>query len=287
MNNYKQFSLINSHQIYSMYLSRSSRTADFFSQFTINSSFDRLESLVIGQLELDILESVLVNLTCLPRLFSLTTEGWNTSENLNHIYRLIFALPMLKYNQLTLFGSNSSISLPIANNKQSSTIENLVINHGCTFQELFNLISYTPQLHRLGFMHTSITHENLRNILPMTLSNLTHLTIDMQYGTFDEFEIFMSKIYSKLKVLSVFSSSNDITYLNANRWETLICNYLPQLEKFYFKYYLRFDDHDNTPEYLGERNQFNSSFWIKRQWILDAKIDFPNIVYSIHPPRYI
>ena len=46
-----------------------------------------------------------------------------------------------------------TISLPIATNEQFSTIEYLIIDHPCTFNELFSIISYTPQLHRLNFIH--------------------------------------------------------------------------------------------------------------------------------------
>ncbi|CAF4413399.1 unnamed protein product, partial [Rotaria magnacalcarata] len=45
--------------------------------------------------------------------------------NLNDIYRLIFALPTLKYNKLYLYGNECSISIPLSTGKQLSTIEYL------------------------------------------------------------------------------------------------------------------------------------------------------------------
>jgi hypothetical protein len=75
----------------------------------------------------------------------------------------------------------------------------------------------------------------------------------------------------------------DTTYLDANRWERFILENLPQLEKFYLKYNAHFEDNYETPIYFGERDQFISSFWLERQWILEVEIEFDNLVYSIHP----
>ena len=121
----------------------------------------------------------------------------------------------------------------------------------------------------------------------MTLSNLTHLSMYMHCVTFDEFEILITKIYSKLKVLSLTTLSEDMTYLDASRWEQFILQYLPQLEKFYLKSNTHFDDDYEPPLYLGESNQFISSFWFERQWIFDAQIELNDIIYSIRPYKYI
>ncbi|CAF4633119.1 unnamed protein product, partial [Rotaria socialis] len=73
--------------------------------------------------------------------------------NLNDIYRSIFALPTLKYNKLHLYGNECSISIPLATGKQFSTIEYLEIAHYYAFDELSDLISYTPKLRRLNLSH--------------------------------------------------------------------------------------------------------------------------------------
>jgi hypothetical protein len=105
--------------------------------------------------------------------------------------------------------------------------------------------------------------------------------------TFDEFEMFISKINSKLSVLSVESLSDDITYLDLDRWEELILKYLPQLEKFYLKYHVNFQDDDETPMFYKEPYQFVSPFWTERQWIFDAEVDFYSVIYSIRPYKYM
>ena len=173
------------------------------------------------------------------------------------------------------------------NKLEHRSIEHIVINHGCTFNELYTLISYTPEIRRLHFDHMSHNDTNIGILLPMTLSNLTHLSMYMHCVTFDEFEILITKIYSKLKVLSLTTLSEDMTYLDASRWEQLILQYSPQLEKFYLKYNTHFDDDYERPLYLGESNQFISSFWFERQWIFDAQIELNDIIYSIRPYKYI
>jgi hypothetical protein len=101
----------------------------------------------------------------------------------------------------------------------------------------------------------------------------------------DDLEIFSNKLCSSLRILSINCSEN-IIYLDAHRWERLILNCYPQLEKFYFTY-----DHiniDNQSEIYSEQvNQFSSSFWIERKWIFDIKIDNALIKYMIYPSKYV
>ncbi len=78
--------------------------------------------------------------------------------------------------------------------------------------------------------------------------------------TFNKFEMFMSKIHSKLKILSLTTLSDDITYLDANQWEELILKYFPNLEKFYLKYSVYNNAHYKPPVYRGQANQFLSPF---------------------------
>ncbi|CAF3608334.1 unnamed protein product [Rotaria sp. Silwood1] len=279
-NIYKQITLMNKHQIFSFDLFSPLKHKQFFSSFSIDSSFDHLESLTLNYLDADVLMSILFNLSSLPRLFSLTINMWNVLEDLTDIYRTILALPMLKFFKFSIGSSDLSISLPIVTNKQFSTIEYLIMDHFCTRSELFTIISYTPQLRHLYFMHTEDDNSNIESILPMTLTNFSVCMYDV---TFDEFEMFISKIYSKLKVLYIITYFEDIVYLNAARWEQFILQYLPQLEKFNFEYYEHIDYENESPSYFDEPNQFTSSFWIERRWLFEAKIDVEDIMYSVRP----
>jgi len=289
LNNWKQMMCLNRQQIYSIDFCMSSYIKKFFSSsFLIDSSLNHLESIVFGELNSEILVSVLIKLTSLPRLFSLTMHMPDGLENPNEIYRLLFNLPMLKYYKFTRGDPYLSVSLPLATNEQISSIEHLDIEHYFNLNELSIITSYTPQLRHLRFMHELDGDQNLNGIIPsMTLSNLTYLSIYESNLTFDTFQIFIRKICSKLKTLCVITQSQDINYLDANRWEYFILKYLPQLKNFRLEYDERIDDDFVFPIYPGELNQFTSSFWIQRKWLLETKIDDEHIKYSIRPFRYI
>ncbi|CAF1179694.1 unnamed protein product [Rotaria sordida] len=181
-----------------------------------------------------------------------------------------------------------TITLPIATNKQITFIEHLIIDHPCAIDELFALTSYTPYLCRLKFLSLTDRNVNINNVKPIILRNLTHLSIRI-YTTmsFNVFQIFISNLNSKLKYLSLTTLVEDINYLDANQWENLILTKLSYLEKFDFKYSACLVENYDTPIYLGQLDQFISSFWLQRQWILDIEFDFDNIIYSIRPYQYV
>ncbi|CAF1510485.1 unnamed protein product [Adineta ricciae] len=260
---YKHFLQMNKHQIFSLSLSKSTSHG----------------------IQLNLLISLLLKLTRLPCLFSLTINGLNTFHNLTNIYRLIYALPKLKYNKFCYHGDHSFTSLSKAKEKHFSPLEYLILDHPCTFQELFSLISYTPHLHRLTFLHKWFIHdENFNQISSIDLPYLSHLTVNSYYGTFDDLQIFISKIHCKLTIFNLFIVSPDITFLSGDRWERFLIQYLPHLVEFSFKYSLSFAEiQENVDFDRNMQNQFHSSFWIQQNWILDVEIDFNAIVYSIKP----
>ncbi|CAF3255396.1 unnamed protein product [Rotaria sp. Silwood2] len=186
MVNYKQIK----HQIYSIYFQLPVDINQLLTSFTIDSSFNRLQSLVIEDIHPDKLISFLINLNSLPKLFSLNIRTIHTIEDLNNIYQLIFALPKLKYNKLYLYGNECSISIPMATGKQFSTIEYLDIAHWYTFDELSALISYTPQLCHLHLLHVNRDDSTIETMLPINLDNLTYISMYTNNINFDEFEIF-------------------------------------------------------------------------------------------------
>ncbi|CAF5059390.1 unnamed protein product [Rotaria sp. Silwood1] len=286
MNNYKQITLLHKDQIFSIHLTLSTHINQIISSLNIDSSFNRLESLVFSSIEPNILTLLFPKLIRLPCLFSLTIDTRQTLKDLSNIYEFIFDLPKLKYVKFSAGvpeDINVTVSLPIATNKQVNAIKYLFIDHPCAFNELFTIISYTPEICHLYFIHKKGSTLKFENIFPITLSNLTHLSIYGDEITFDEFQIFITKIYSKLNVLSVTSLSNDMTYLDADRWEEFILKYLPLLQKFYLKYHVFYDNEHAILIYFKKLNRFTSSFWIERQWILEAEIDFDMIIYSIRP----
>jgi hypothetical protein len=234
--------------------------------------------------------SLLVNLPNLPRLSSLNINMQNVLIDLTNIYRIILTIPMLKYYRFSTDSLDSPISLPTSTNEQLTTIEYLVIDHSCSFNELATIISYIPKLNRLYFIDIHKNMSNIESSLSITLLNLTHISIELVYLTFDKFESFIRKIESKVKVLHLIIYYDDVTYLNGHRWEQLILQSLPQLEEFCLKYseYREYRNYeDESLPYLGEANQFTSSFWMTRQWIFETEIDIERIMYLVRPYRYI
>jgi len=172
-------------------------------------------------------------------------------------------------------------------NKQLSTIEYLAIYHSCTFNELFTILPYTPQLRRLNLLDRIEIGTSIRTLLPITLSNLTDISMDMDHVKFDEFKILIRKINAKLKVLRVTAHYRNITFLNAHQWEKFILRTFPQLEEFYLRYFDEVGDEYKYPVYPQGPNEFTSSFWIERQWTFEAEIVGEFNIYSIRPYRYI
>ncbi len=282
-NKCQQLKYLNRHQIFSINL-YGSCIKTFFSTFIIDSSLDRLESISLQGIKRNKLLLLLKNFICLPRLFSLNIQSYDTSTNLTDVYRLIFTLPVLKYIQIRSSDLSSVTSLPMAiSNQQRSPIKYLVIDHGWKFNELDAILSYTPELYHLSIQQQS----KVDMILPIRLANLTYLSIDMGHLDYDKVMEFIKKLSSNLKVFHLTIQSFDIMYVTSNLWEEFIIEYLPYLEKFYLNYCEPILYDNQSRKYHWKENQFTSSFWIERKWIFEAEIDTHEINYSIHPYRYI
>ncbi|CAF1218903.1 unnamed protein product [Rotaria sordida] len=292
-NNYEQILVHNRHQIYSINLWTMEDMFLTMTLFIINSSCDHLESVILFGIEPQILRRLLTHYTCLPRLYSLNidTKSSCTLKELTDIYQSIFALPKLESIELEtdIFDdSESTLPLSITTNKQFNSIKCLYIHHACSFQEVFAIISYTPQLCRLKLSYTSDDEDDepiIENVLPISLLNLVHFSIDRYEMRFDRFQWFIKNIFCKLKSLYINIEYEDITCFDANQWEQLIRQYLSQLKKFYLAYYELISYEHKILNNSGQLNQFFSSFWIERQSILDIEIHNEHIKYVIHPYR--
>ncbi|CAF0723095.1 unnamed protein product [Adineta steineri] len=285
LNNYTEILHYHRHQIISVH-SYNTNTNEIVSIIKSDLSlFVSLQSLILYRIESNILSSLIHQLASLPNFYSLRIDLWIKEQNHSNIYQLIFNLPKLKYLK---YGSvdtkniNVVLSLPIATNQQKTLIEYFIMDHGCSIKDLFTLLSYTPNIRYLKFINTMDTN-NFNLIEPIKLLNLTKLSIDIDEMTFDEFEVFIKKLKVNLKILSLDIRHDDISYLNAKRWECILQENLSQLEKFYFKKMVHFIENYQTPMYLGEQNEFNSTFWIERRWIFKVENDFEDLIYSIQP----
>ncbi|UJR11105.1 hypothetical protein I4U23_015287 [Adineta vaga] len=286
LHNYKEIFLHHQHQIVSIHSWEPESSKLILSTITFDLSFQSLQTLAFNSIQPDILISLLQQLAFLPRLYSLTIDMWPAKQDLGYIYQLIFNLPQLKYLKYVTSETNEFniiTSLPMATEKQMTSIEYLIIIHPCSIKELFTILSYTPQLRHLKFLNVTDTTINLNTIGPISLMNLTKLSIEIYQLTFDELEILLKNLSLNLKILQLDINHEDSSYLDAIRWENFLRTNLVQLKSFYFKYIIHFAEDYATPMYLGEQNQFSSSFWIERQWIFKVENEFENLIYSIQP----
>jgi hypothetical protein len=279
-----QFIIPNKYRFYSFHFSHQSFIEIFFNLCNIDSSFNRLESLVLNKIKSDQLIKLFLKLTVLTCLISLSVQLDDDNPRINNIYQLIFCLHFLKYNHLAIKKFDDRfILLSNEKNEQFSSIEYLNIEHYITLKNLMSLLSHTPGFRHLICEQLFPSHENNygREML-IILPNLTHISIQMCNLSFDQFERFIIKISSQLQVLRIITSKN-LIYLNANLWKQLIVQHIPQLSKFYFEYLEPLDGYSITRPNRPKINRFISSFWIERRWMFELKIDTRKIIYSIHP----
>ncbi|CAF0778917.1 unnamed protein product [Rotaria sordida] len=279
----------NKSRIISLHLSTTIASKQFLKLVTINSLFNRLQSLVINGIVEHKLQLLLKQLTCLPRLCSLNIFVIGQLESFNTIYKLIFRLPFLKYNTLSYGPWRAPITLPVARNEQFNYIEYLNIGIIITLVEVITILSYTPKLRRLTCqqLYGCSQYISTRDIIK--LPYLTHINFDQCRLRFSEFELFIKKINSQLRVLH-FTTFDNISFLDANRWQRLIVQYLPHLYKFEFEYDEKISNTFQLGPHHQQINQFTSLFWLQRQWYLHLQTDaspFSNnrITYSIHSYR--
>jgi hypothetical protein len=263
----------NKHRIISLRIPDRMQLIHLFTIHPIDSSFHRLESLILHGIKSSELKSILPNLTTLPRLASLTISFLDIVIDYGDIYRSIFRLPSLKYNKFT---SNSivrfdSISLPT--DHQFSSLEQLVIDYPCALDTLYNILSWTPKLRRLICTDISVLNQRMPTQIPLRMFNLTQCSIQKCSLKFDQFEIFIKQIFAQLQYLR-FSTSSDSSYLDAHRWERVITKYMPYLHTFQFEYEDLASGSPVIRPYHAYIDQFSSQFWIEKQWCLDIQANW-------------
>lgn len=278
----------NRHLILSLSLQNNFLINNFFTFCPTDSSFDRLESVVLHGILFDTSIFVLLHLKSLPRLFSLTMDFQTIEDtSFDAIYQIIFSFSSLKYNKLSIW---TPFPMEFINpftfvviNQQFSTIQYLIINHSCTIEELLSILRYVPHLRHLSCQNLGESLTDIDLIEPIMLPNLTHVSIINPDIMYFEFEMFIMKLSTAIQILKI-DLFDDITYLNAHRWEQLIIKHTPQLRQFYLIHRQSAIDLEDIS--LAEiANQFTSSFWIERQWFFECLMDCSGTHYSIRPYR--
>ncbi|CAF1483290.1 unnamed protein product [Rotaria sordida] len=245
------------------------------------SKFIRLETLILDNIEPSYLRN-LEWLNILPRLSSLVIISDGYTNDQAEIYHQIFQLPVLRYCKVLLGIHYMPIvsSLPFATNKYSP-IEHLVINNNLHLDTLYVILSYVPQLRRLSIPVLFEAVNKQRITFPIALNYLTYISLQLGFITFDDFELLIKNIFYKLQILRL-STSHDITYLDADRWQNLILSHMSNLNVFDLQFiYFVESDEDITFIYDVQINKFTSSFWIERQWFFSTQYSCRQNQYSI------
>ncbi|CAF4191090.1 unnamed protein product, partial [Adineta steineri] len=228
----KDIILPNKHRIRSLHLSNPCLYDDISSPIHILSQFLHLKTLSLNNIESKHLEYLLPTLVSLPRLSSLSITSIDIIINRTAIYSQIIRLPALKYCSLSLKGSHySEVSLPTLD--KYSTIEHLIIKHGISTNELYNLLSYIPHLRRLYVSYILNSWTTYMKPSPFVSPYLTHVSLDLSSISFDVFEEMVIDIFHVVHVLRIFiRNNNDQMYTDANRWEQLILSHMRNLRIF-------------------------------------------------------
>jgi hypothetical protein len=284
--NWRQIMRLNRKQILSIHLVMSLDINCLLLPCFINSSFHRLQSLVLIDPKPNTLMFVLEELINLPRLYSLTIDRLDYFEDLTDIYRIILALPMLTYCKISVTDSDLCSSLAMSTDQRSSPLQYLIMDHDINFNELSTILSYTPHLRHLCFIESYKIDVTIEIISSFITTNLTYLRLRSEDVTFDQFETFIRQTCPKLKVLVFITFSEEMAYLDAHRWEQLIVQDLPQLEKFSLQYYELLEDTTESNVYFKESNPFLSSFWLDRQWMFEIELERDFIIYFVRPYKY-
>lgn len=195
-------------------------------------------------------------------------------KNLDDLYRIIFNLPTLKSLTFSIVIQEKQFLFPTNFHHSIDSLQRLHIDHDCSIRQLDHLLSYTPNVQHLFCRYLS----DSRSILPTRLEHLRSILIRNWNVDFEYFEIFLQQLHCvNLEKLLLNNHSDDLTYLNADRWEDLIRRYIPRLQRLNFRF--------SSREFPMEIHQFTGSFWTEHRWNFQIEITGGRTIYSIQPYR--
>jgi hypothetical protein len=276
----------NKHRINYLHLSNPFSVDIVFSPPRLISKFLQLETLILDKINPKYFNNILDYLITLPQLQSLTINPIDCISNSTLFYTRILRLPKLKYCKIEFESKDDLEQLPPATDI-FSPIEYLVIQNRFRFQSFNNLLSYLPQLHHLTINYLDGLDFNDIEFYPIVLKHLKYVSLEVDLVYFNRLEKLIKNLFYYVEVLRL-TTKYDVSYLIAYRWEELIVSHMPNLRMFDI-------NHDgfrqNSPlSYHNLIKQFNSSFWIEKQWFFSHQHDSPDeletgIFYSTNPYR--
>ncbi|CAF1267412.1 unnamed protein product [Rotaria sordida] len=273
----------NRHRIDILRLSNPFTVDIIFSPPRIILKFIQLKTLVLDNIDAKYLKNILNHSIHLSKLHSLTIHLIDFIKNSTDFYLQIFRLPKLKYCKIKL---STMDDLTLSTNIFSS-IEHLVINTCFPYESFHNLLSYLPQLRYLSIDVIYDCYHKPIDFSPIVLKSLKYISLKLSSMNFNQFEQIVKNFFHYIEVLHI-TSSNDSEFLNAKRWEKLILSSMSNLRIFDINHSGLVGN--NSSIYHDVINEFNSSFWILKQWFFKHQHSWEKgsdsgIFYSTNPYR--
>ncbi|CAF0873688.1 unnamed protein product [Adineta steineri] len=242
---------------------------NFFSLFSLNE-FLHLRSLSLFGIGNNKVQQIQSNLSSILDLHYFHCTTYSDSK-----FLITPALTKSKIQILNL----RKFTLNSTDIYETMSLTSLTVDE-CTVNDLCHLFKYTPMLKYLEIRKlckSEITNNEL-GITNTNVGPLKKLIIHYSEVKFEQIELLL-KCLANLNIFSI--RSNEITIIDADRWQYLIENSLPHLHifKFNFSYFTR----DSSDEKLNKIRKFQTDFWQKRhQWYTIIEIDHPSAsVYTI------
>ena len=282
-----QMVLPNSDRIRSLHFANRPMFDEMFSCSENRSKFNELRTIILDNL---LTFEHLDSFASFCNLSSLIIHRCDFIETTYELCHDIFSLPNLKYCKISMTGFIKFQSLINSFNSQRSRLEHLSITSKCDLRQLPYLLSCLPQLRRLSIDYLSDYQSWKPSIVLPASNQLTHISLKLKAVRFNRLEQFLAQFPVSLEVFRI-SVDDDLEYFNANRWERLITNFMPNLRLFDIEniYVAR-----GTVDPLMDENsikQFTTPFWLDRKWFIgyqQTKMDrylIRRIFYSGQPYR--
>mgnify|MGYP001028117369 FL=1 len=263
-----------------------------FKAFFPNSDFffTNLHKLIFDEIPLQKFIIIFPNLTKLSRLRSLTIHFHDSIIDLTEIYVLIFRLSQLKNLEIISQGHLLTLQLPCNTFEQRTFLDKFIIRYQCNFNDFILLLSHMPNVKYLSCLEITKTIDVLQRNFPIKTNHLTRLVFSMCKISFDQLEIFLGHFGRQLELFHI-NTSNDETYLVADRWQRIICETMPRLKQFQFQYHEWHYQNFRLTSSHQSIDKFTTQFWTNRQWTFEITADmnyWPPIrtIYSISSVRY-
>jgi len=259
-----------------------------FSPPRLISKFVSLENLILDNINAKYLTNILIQSILLPKFHSLVLNLADHIEDSSALLLRIFRLKNLKSCKMTYELKSTEDRFLFFNEFTSSPLEHLEINGKFLFENFDHLLICLPKLRHLSINCLIQSILSRRNLSPVLMQDLESISLKLHGISFERCEQLIKYFFYNIQILRL-TTKHCYGYLNAKQWEELIVSHMPNLRVFDVSFDEGvYDANDLT--YHDVINQFNSSFWINKQWFFTHQHDWresPNngIFYSTNSYR--